>query len=114
MEVHRSLQELTSLLIYNCQELEQIIAADEELVRLPTAQLYFPKLKHIEVDNCTMLRSLFPLTMVTMLPQLRTLRISKATQLQEVFRHGPGDAIINKMEVVLPNLTEITLADLPK
>jgi len=44
METHRSLPELTSLVVYNCQELEQIVAADEELVQLPDAGLYFPKL----------------------------------------------------------------------
>ena len=113
METHRSLPELTSLVVFNCQELEQIVAADEELVQLPDAGLYFPKLKHIEVYNCNKLKSLFPFVMVTMLPQLGTLRILKATQLQEVFRHGPGDDITSKMEVKLPNLAGIRLDYLP-
>jgi hypothetical protein len=113
METHTSLPELMYLQVSNCQELEQIVAANEELVELPNAELYFPKLIQIEVENCNKLESVFPFFMVTMLPQLSTLRLSDATQLQEVFRHGEGDNIVNKMEIVLPNLTEVTLTDLP-
>ncbi|WJX37658.1 hypothetical protein P8452_25402 [Trifolium repens] len=113
METHRSLPELMYLRVYNCEKLEQIVAANEELVDLPNDELYFPKLEQIEVENCNKLKSVFPFFMVTMLPQLISLRLLKATQLQEVFRHGEGDNIVNKMEIVLPNLTEVTLADLP-
>jgi hypothetical protein len=101
------------LCVYNCDELKQIVAENEELVQLPNAELYFPKLKEIKVFNCNKLKSLLPLSMVTMLPQLSTLYSSDATQLQEVFRHGQGDGVMNQKEIVLPNLTEITLADLP-
>jgi hypothetical protein len=52
MEVHQSLPELASLFVYECQELEQIVAVNEELVQLPNDELYFPKLKHIEVQYC--------------------------------------------------------------
>jgi hypothetical protein len=52
-EESRSLPDLISLSIYNCQKLEQIVAANEELVLLPNAEVYFPKLKHIEVENAT-------------------------------------------------------------
>jgi hypothetical protein len=48
-----------------------------------------------------------------MLPQLISLRLSKATQLREVFRHSQGDGVMNELEIVLPNLTEITLLNLP-
>lgn len=113
METHRSLPELMHLHIDDCQELEQIVAADEALVQLPNAELYFPKLKLIEVTNCNKLKSLFPFAMVTMLPRLGTLFISKATQIQEVFRHSRGKDIRNEMEIVFPCLTEITLEDLP-
>ncbi|XP_045822332.1 uncharacterized protein LOC123915235 [Trifolium pratense] len=113
MEKHRNLPELMYLSLSDCQELEQIVAANEELVELPNAELYFPKLKQITVFNCHKLKSLFPFFMVTMLPQLSTLRLSHATQLQEVFRHSQGDSIMNEREIVLPDLTEITLADLP-
>ncbi|WJX37668.1 hypothetical protein P8452_25412 [Trifolium repens] len=113
METHRSLPELMHLSISNCQELEQIVAENEELVELPNAELYFPKLKEIHVYNCDKLKSLFPLSMVTMLPQLSTLHLSDATQVQEVFRHSEGDGVMNELEIVLPNLTEITLLNLP-
>ncbi|KAK2441202.1 disease resistance protein [Trifolium repens] len=113
METHRSLPELMYLRVYNCQELEQIVEANEELLQLSNAELYFPKLKQITVKNCNKLKSLFPLSMVKMLPQLSILSLSRATQLQEVFRHGQGDGVMNQKEIVLPNLTEITLSKLP-
>jgi hypothetical protein len=113
METHRSLPELISFEVYNCQKLEQVIEADEELVELFNAELYFPKLEHIKVYNCNKLKSLFPFAMVTMLPQLSTLEITKSTLLKEVFSHGPGDDIIDEMKVPLPNLTKITFDDLP-
>ncbi|WJX37662.1 hypothetical protein P8452_25406 [Trifolium repens] len=85
METHRSLPELMELCVYNCDELKQIVAENEELVELPNAELYFPKLTEIKVFNCNNLKSLFPLSMVTMLPQLSTVYLSDATQLQEIF-----------------------------
>jgi hypothetical protein len=51
--------------------------------------------------------------MVTMLPQLSLLDLSDATQLQEVFRHSREDDIMNQKKIVLPNLEEITLYELP-
>ncbi|KAK2441213.1 disease resistance protein [Trifolium repens] len=113
METHRSLSELMELFVYNCQELEQIVEANEELLQLSNAEFYFPKLKQITVKNCNKLKILFPLSMVTMLPQLITLHLSKNTQLQEVFRHSREDDIMNQKEIVLPNLTEITFSELP-
>jgi hypothetical protein len=104
METHISLPELMELRVYDCQDLEQIVAVNEELVQLSNAELYFPKLKRIRVENCNKLKSLFPISMVTMLPQLRTLYLSDATQLQEVFRHSCEDGIMNQKEIVLPNL----------
>ncbi|KAK2441211.1 disease resistance protein [Trifolium repens] len=113
MKTHRSLTELVYIHIFNCQELEQIVAEDEEHVQLPNDELYFPKLKQITVYNCNKLKSLFPLSMVTMLPQLSILDLSRATQLQEVFRYSQGDDVMNELETLLLDLTEITLADLP-
>jgi hypothetical protein len=101
------------LWLYDCQQLKQIVAVNEELVQLSNAELYFPKLQGIRVRNCNKLKSLFPISMVTMLPQLRTLYLSDATQLQEVFRHSHEDSIMNQKEIVLPNLEEITLSRLP-
>ncbi|XP_058788152.1 disease resistance protein SUMM2-like isoform X2 [Vicia villosa] len=114
MKTHRSLPELIELSVYDCQELEQIFAASEELVQLPRAKVYFPKLKDIYVDNCNKLKNLFPLAMVRMLPQLSVLNITNCTGVEEVFRHGPGgDNIIRKFEVVIPYLACIILDDLP-
>ncbi|RHN67148.1 putative P-loop containing nucleoside triphosphate hydrolase, leucine-rich repeat domain, L [Medicago truncatula] len=113
MGVCRSLPELISLVIENCQELEQVVVEDEELLQLPDAEFYFRKLKQIGVFSCNKLKSLFPFAMVTMLPQLSSLFLAYATQLQEVFRHSSGDNVMNEMEIVLPNLTKIFLSELP-
>ena len=113
MEESRSLPELKSLSIYDCNELEHIVLANEELVQLPNAEVYFPKLTHITLTHCNMLKSLFPVSMVKMLPQLSTIDISYADQFEEVFRHDGGDRTIDEMEVILPNLTEIRLRYLP-
>ncbi|XP_058784108.1 probable disease resistance protein At4g27220 [Vicia villosa] len=114
METHRSLPELIYLAIRDCQELEQIVAVNEEPLELPNAELYFLKLNYIYVYNCNKLKSLFPLAMVRMLPQLSSLRITRCAQVEEMFRHGPGgDDIIKEMEVVLPYLAHVFLADLP-
>jgi hypothetical protein len=40
MEVHQSLPELASLFVYECQELEQVVAVNKELVQLPNDELY--------------------------------------------------------------------------
>lgn len=105
MKESRSLPELMSISVYN-----------EELVQQPNAEFYFPKLAHVEVKRCSKLKSLFPVAIVKMLPQLSTLHIFDATQFEEVFRNGGDGGIpVNEMEVVLilPNLTEITLNFLP-
>ncbi|XP_061349794.1 disease resistance protein At4g27190-like [Gastrolobium bilobum] len=114
MAAHRSLPELMLLDIYECEELEQIIAEnEEELEHLSNAEVFFPKLTVIEIKKCDKLKSLFSVAMVRMLPQLRILDIENATQLEEVFRHGSEDGTISEMEVVLPNLTYVNLSWLP-
>jgi len=112
MEESRSLPELMSISIYSCQELEHIVLANEELVLLPNAEVYFPKLTDVIVSNCNKLKSLFPVSMSKMLPQLSTLWITDSDQIEEVFRHDGGDRTIDEMEVILPNLTEIILMSL--
>lgn len=107
MEVHRSLPELMSIRIYSCQELEQIIEENEQLVKLPNTEVCFPKLTSIRIVNCNKLKSLFSVAGIRMLPQLSILEVSEATQLEEVFRHGSGEDTVNDVEIVLPNLTKI-------
>ncbi|PNX90417.1 disease resistance (CC-NBS-LRR class) family protein, partial [Trifolium pratense] len=84
METHTSLPELMYLSVSNCQELEQIVAANEELVELPKAELYFPKLKEIKVENCKKLKSLFPLSVAQSLQQLEQLKIHDCSDLKHI------------------------------
>ncbi|XP_054819509.1 uncharacterized protein LOC129318649 isoform X1 [Prosopis cineraria] len=87
--IHDSLPELFSLKIGDCNELEQVIAEENaDLQRngstTKVATECFPKLQAIEVERCEELMRFFPTT------------------------------INSKDKIVLPNLTELTLLDLPK
>lgn len=113
MVVQRSLPELTSLVIYHCEELEEIVAENEESRKQANTTLCFPKLRHLAVKNCNKLKSLFSVAMVKMLPQLSTLHISEATKLVEVFRHSSDDGIVYGEKIEFPNLREIKVTKLP-
>ncbi|XP_039687929.1 probable disease resistance protein At4g27220 [Medicago truncatula] len=113
MEESRSLPELMSIEIGDCQELQHIVLANEELALLPNAEVYFPKLTDVVVGGCNKLKSLFPVSMRKMLPKLSSLEIRNSDQIEEVFKHDGGDRTIDEMEVILPNLTEIRLYCLP-
>lgn len=108
MEIHRSLPELTSFRVYNCDELEQIIEENEELVS--NTEVGFPKLTDIRIVNCKKMKSLFSVAMIRMLPKLSTVEISEVTQLEEIFK---GDNTINDVEIGLVNLSSIQLHKLP-
>ncbi|KAK7320390.1 hypothetical protein VNO77_29816 [Canavalia gladiata] len=112
MMVHRSLPELTSLVIYQCEALEEIIAGNEQFQSLANAKICFPKLRHLAVKNCNKLRSLFSIDVVGMLPQLSTLHISEATELKEVFIHDGEEGIANDEKIEFPSLREIKFTKL--
>lgn len=112
--IHRSLPHLTRLLIYDCENLEEIFAENEEPQNLCTVHECFPRLEELRVKGCTKLKNLFSIRMATSFPSLRTLSISEMAQLEEVFGHtNNGDNFGNAKEIMLPNLTEIELENLP-
>lgn len=109
MEIHRSLPELVYLLIFGCDQLEQIVLENEELENLSNGEVYFPKLEDIKIHSCRKMKSLFSVSMAKMLPKWSYLSIMHGDQLEEVFKHGHGD----NTEIVLPNLEIIMLMNLP-
>ncbi|CAL0307409.1 unnamed protein product [Lupinus luteus] len=113
MVVLRSLPELTSLVIQHCEELEEIIAENEESQNQGNDKVCFPKLRHLAVKNCNKLKSLFSVAMVGMLPQISTLHISEAATLVEVFKHSSENGVVYGEKIVLPNLREIKVTKLP-
>ncbi|KAJ1441238.1 Leucine-rich repeat domain superfamily [Sesbania bispinosa] len=103
-----SLQCLQHLHVSACQNLKSLFS-----IELPNVEVYFPKLTDISITKCNKLKSLFSIAMVRMLPQLTTVDISEAPQLEEVFSRGSEEGTIIEMEIMLPNLTKINLKKLP-
>ncbi|KAF7815616.1 putative disease resistance protein [Senna tora] len=85
--IHKSLSELRQLHIYDCEELEGIIAENEET----QAEVCFPKLRELRVMRCNKLKHLFSATTTITLPQLNSLCISEAAQLEVVLRQKSED-----------------------
>ncbi|KAI9124832.1 hypothetical protein K1719_004159 [Acacia pycnantha] len=111
--VHNSLPKLKLLTLSDCEELEEIIACNEELPNASNAQVCFPELKELKIQRCNKLRRLFSTTINTILPQLYSLLITEAGQLEVIFGHKREDGANNGEKIVLPNLSQIKLRNLP-
>ena len=114
-----SLVQLKILKIFSCEELEQIIAKDNDDEKdqiLPgdhLQSLCFPNLCQIDIRKCNKLKSLFPVVMASGLPKLNTLRVSEASQLLGVFGQENHASPVNvEKEMMLPNLWELSLEQL--
>lgn len=107
--IYKSLSELRQLVISDCEELEVIIAEHEE----PQTEVCFPKLSDLRVLRCNKLKHLFSATLSIKFPQLNSIYISEAAELEEVFRQRSEGITNNSKEIVLPNLREIKLKKLP-
>ncbi|KAF7833304.1 putative disease resistance protein [Senna tora] len=108
-----SIPMLTTLIISNCEELEEIIAENEEPHSLGNAQICFPKLRELQVLRCNKLKRLFSTAVARMLPHLKFLIIAEAAELLVVFKHKNGDCTNSKVKIELPNLRKIQLLKLP-
>ncbi|KAI4332180.1 hypothetical protein L6164_017110 [Bauhinia variegata] len=109
MVFHGSLPELTYLTVDECDELEEIMEENKELKNPNNPQVCFPKLKMMKINSCRKLKSLFPVSLARMLPQLCTLQISYADQLEEVFRKSSEEGA---KEIEASNLKELKLKKL--
>ncbi|KAL3612742.1 hypothetical protein D5086_003762, partial [Populus alba] len=115
-----SLVQLQVLKISNCEELEQIIAKDNDdendqiLSGSDLQSSYFPNLRQLEITGCNKLKSLFPVTMASGLKKLQTLHVSESSQLLGVFGQDDHASPANlEKEMVLPDLQELLLVQLP-
>ena len=114
-----SLVQLKVLKTLSCEELEQIIAKDDDerdqmLSGDHLISLCFPSLCEIEVEECNKLKSLFPVAMASGIPELQLLKITKASQFLGVFGQDDQASLVNvEKEMVLPKLKELSLEQLP-
>jgi hypothetical protein len=115
-----SLLQLEFLEISNCEELEQIIAKDNDDEK---DQIFsgsdlqsscFPNLCRLEITGCNKLKSLFPIAMASGLKKLQGLEVTKSSQLLGVFGQGDHASHVNvEKEMVLPDLEWLSLEELP-
>ncbi|KAJ7015100.1 disease resistance protein [Populus alba x Populus x berolinensis] len=115
-----SLVQLQVLEISNCDELEQIIAKDNDdendkiLSGNDLQSSYFPNLRRLEIRGCNKLKSLFPVAMASGLKKLQILKVSESSQLLGVFGHDNHASPANlEKEMVLPDLWLLFLDKLP-
>ncbi|XP_061947707.1 uncharacterized protein LOC133671089 [Populus nigra] len=115
-----SLIQLKILEISDCEELEQIIAKDNDdennqiLSGSDLQSACFPNLCRLEITACNKLKSLFPVAMASGLKKLRELKVRKSSQLLGVFGQDDHASPVNvEKEMVLPDLQELLLVQLP-
>jgi hypothetical protein len=115
-----SLIQLKILKISNCEELEQIIAKDNDDEKdqiLSGSHLQsscFPNLYRLEISRCNKLKSLFPVAMASGLKKLQQLKVKESSQLLGVFGQDDHASPANiEKEMVLPDLQELLLVQLP-
>ncbi|TXG66948.1 hypothetical protein EZV62_008223 [Acer yangbiense] len=109
----RNLLQLEELIIWHCEELEQIIVenhTEDDHVQLGL----FPNLSSISVYGCGKLKTLFPAVTIARsgLQKLRTLNVEDSFQLEELFGHKDEADMTSCKAMVLPQLQELTLQQL--
>jgi hypothetical protein len=115
-----SLVQLNVLEISNCEELEQIIAKDNEdennqiFSGSDLQSSCFPNLCRLEITGCNKLKSLFPVAMASGLKRLQILKVKESSQLLGVFGQDDHASPANvEKEMVLPDLEWLILEKLP-
>jgi len=115
-----SLLQLQVLEISSCEELEQIIAKDNDDEKdqifsgRDLQSACFPNLCRLEISGCNKLKSLFPVAMASGLKKLQILKVEQSSQLLGVFGQGDHASPVNvEKEMVLPDLQLLLLVQLP-
>ncbi|XVF03895.1 hypothetical protein REPUB_Repub05bG0032800 [Reevesia pubescens] len=126
----RNLPQLKYLSIWDCEDLEQIIAKDDSNERDPTSSspssslssskghfrpICFCSLQKIKIRSCNKLKSLFPVSVA--LPKLEIIMVDGAAELEQVFGDNLDDQEVGAMEeklMVLPMLWMLDLLQLPR
>ncbi|XVE50619.1 hypothetical protein DITRI_Ditri01bG0177900 [Diplodiscus trichospermus] len=114
-----NLPRLKLLSIKSCEELEEIIEMDPTSIASSSKghlqPICFPSLEDIWIYSCGNLESLFPISVVHSLPNLKRLKIEGVSTLEQVF--GCQDELgveDDQKEMGFPELKEFKLLVLPK
>ncbi|KAL5073111.1 hypothetical protein RYX36_012095 [Vicia faba] len=110
VSILRCLPQLDQLMIHACEELKHIVEEDLDNQNMSNSSSCFPKLKGLSVQKCNKLKSVFPVSICNKLPELKALIITKAKELEEIFKSSEGGGIENFM---IPNLKLVVFRDLP-
>ncbi|KAJ6752280.1 hypothetical protein OIU85_002684 [Salix viminalis] len=115
-----SLVQLKHLVISDCEELEQIIAKDNDdekdqiLSGSDLQSLCFPNLCEVYIWGGNKLRSLFPVAMASSLSKLAYLDVRDSSQLLGVFGQDDDASPVNvEKQMVLPKMSMLLLRNLP-
>jgi hypothetical protein len=115
-----SLVQLEVLEISTCEELEQIIAKDNDdkknqiLLGSDLQSSCFSNLCQLKIRGCNKLKSLFPVAMASSLKKLQKLEVRESSQILGVFGQDDHASPIDvEKEIVLPDLQELSLEQLP-
>ncbi|KAJ0046893.1 hypothetical protein Pint_04129 [Pistacia integerrima] len=95
--------------IYDCGELEEIIAEEDEENQI----LFFQNLLHIHVQCCPKIRRLFAITVAPRLQKLEGIFAFANYELEEVFGDKDVADVMDHKEIELPQLDSLYLCALP-
>ncbi|KAJ0103111.1 hypothetical protein Patl1_04188 [Pistacia atlantica] len=105
----QNLLQLQVLMIYDCGELEEIIVEEDEENQI----LIFQNLLEIDVVRCPKIRRLFAITVAPCLQKLKEIRVYDNSELEEVFGDKDVADVMDHKEIVLPQLDDLYLEELP-
>lgn len=114
-----NLLQLERLNVIDCSVLEKIIVEDDDegdhisLMDNHLQPVYFPKLIFLRVERCNRLTCLFHVNVARGLQKLGGLTLTDNLQLEEVFGHENGEAIMDDNKIVMSELWKLSLKELP-
>ncbi|XP_031286953.1 disease resistance protein At4g27190-like isoform X2 [Pistacia vera] len=113
LSIVRSLRQLKSLRVIDCESLEFLIKIEEG--DNGRGEKMFSKLEDLQISNCKRLEYVFPVFVAAGLIQLTDLDIYGATELKQVF-HGKEENEVaeERKDIKLPNLKKLKLYYLEK
>ncbi|TYJ38838.1 hypothetical protein E1A91_A04G021200v1 [Gossypium mustelinum] len=114
-----SLSHLVDLCIVGCDEIEQLILANDQVSSSSSngdtgvQPISFPNLTNIKVTNCGNLKSLFPFRSIHVLRKLERLHLKKNSKLEQVFKLEDELEVVAEKEMKFDKLLNLSLEELP-